>query len=357
MKDLTFEEVFSWEHLNICFDKAMLGIKWKHSAQNRLAHRITILTKLHNDLLTGKFKSNLAADFYIRERGKTREIKSVSLEDRIVQKCLCDYYLVPRITPKLIYDNSACLKDKGYDFAIKRTRHFLAEFYKKNKGEGYVLKFDIHSFFDSIQHDILLEKMKKVIIDEKIFNLYKYLLTSLQKDKGMVLGNQISQISGIYYLNELDHYIKDKCGFKYYHRYMDDGIILCESKAKLNEVLNELKKILIDLKLEFSPKKTNIIKLSKGFEFLKARFNYSKTGKIIMRPNKKNPVRMRRKIKKMFKNNVSLNNINISVQSWSAHLKRFDAYKIKENIFKLMENEYDKTRNNCNWKTNTIENL
>lgn len=348
MEDLTFEEVFSWEHLNACFDKAMLGIKWKHSVQNRLAHRITILTKLHNDLLNEKFKSNLAADFYLRERGKTREIKSVSIEDRIVQKCLCDYYLVPLITPKLIYDNSACLKDRGYDFAIKRTRYFLTNFYKKYKGEGYVLKFDIHSFFDNIPHDILLEKMNKVISDERIFNLYKYLLTSLQKDKGMVLGNQISQISGIYYLNELDHYIKDKCGFKYYHRYMDDGIILYNSKAKLNRTLVELKKILAMLKLEFNSKKTHIIKLSKGFEFLKARFNYSETGKIIMRPNKNNSVRMRRKIKKLFKNNVSLNNIIISVQSWSAHLKRFNSYQIKENIFKLMEVENDKARNNCN---------
>lgn len=348
MKDLTFEQVFSWEHLYNSFDECMKGVKWKHSIQNRLLRKTTVLTKLHDDLLTGKFKSKKASDFIICERGKERHILSVSIEDRIVQKCLCDYYLVPKITPKLIYDNSACLTGKGYNFAIKRTRHFLAEFYKKNKGDGYVLKFDIRSFFDNIPHNILLEKMKRIITDEKLFNLYEYLLTFLQKDKGMVLGNQISQISAVYYLNDLDHYIKDKCRFKYYHRYMDDGIILCESKEKLNETLTELKRILNDLGLEFSEKKTHIIKLSKGFEFLKARFKYSESGKIIMRPNKKNTVKMRRRVKKMFKNGVSLKNINISVQSWLAHLKNFDVYVVKENMLELIRRlTNDLSRNNC----------
>ena len=55
------------------------------------------------------------------------------------------------------------------------------------------------------------------------------------------LGNQTSQWFALYYLDSMDRLIKEKMRIKYYVRYMDDGVLVHESKEYLNEVLCQMK--------------------------------------------------------------------------------------------------------------------
>jgi len=63
----------------------------------------------------------------------------------------------------------------------------------------------------------------------------------MEKDnKGLCLGNEISQVAALLMTSSIDHYIKDKCKVKYYIRYMDDGIIIHQDKDFLISLLKEI---------------------------------------------------------------------------------------------------------------------
>lgn len=337
---MKYDEVFSYSNIEKAYHDCCLSVGWKPSIQRYKNHRITLLTSLYNRLKKRKFKSKGFYAFDIFERGKLRHIKSVNIEERIVQRCLCDNCLVPLIVPKLIYDNSACLTGKGYDFAISRIRRHITTFYRKNGLNGWILQFDIHHYFESIPHDKMIDLMSKIIDDKDILKLYCDLVNNFPGDVGLGLGSQISQISAVYYLNSLDHFIKDKLGVKYYARYMDDGYVIAGNKDELYFILDNIKIILKDLGLELN-NKTRITKLSKNFTFLKAKFLVLSNGKIIMKPSRGNITKERRKIKKLgnklVEGTISSEDINASVQSWKGHLLRFDSHNTIESMDKLYE--------------------
>ena len=79
--------------------------------------------------------------------------------DRIVQHSLCDNVLGPYLERRLIYDNAACRVGKGTHFAMKRLTEFLRQHYKECGADGYILKCDIRKYFNSISHDVLIEKI------------------------------------------------------------------------------------------------------------------------------------------------------------------------------------------------------
>ena len=107
-----------------------------------------------------------------------------------------------------------------------------------------------------------------------------------------------SQILSIFYLNNLDHFIKEKLRAKYYIRYMDDGVILSNNKCYLKYCLEEINKFVCECKLKLNDK-TKIINVSKeGLDFIGFRF-YKGYTKI----RGKNMKRFKRKIK-LYKNGI-----------------------------------------------------
>ena len=90
-------------------------------------------------------------------------------------------------------------------------------------------------------------------------------------NKGLSIGAMSSQFLAIFYLNDLDHYIKEKLRCKYYIRYMDDILILSYDKEYLKYCYGVIKEELSKLKLSVN-KKSNIYKLSNGFNFLGYRY-------------------------------------------------------------------------------------
>ena len=90
-----FDEVFSFRHLYLAGKKCCKGVYWKNSTQRYVGNLIPNVASTWTALHTGKFKHRGFHEFYIMERGKKRHIRSVHITERAVQKCLCDYCIVP----------------------------------------------------------------------------------------------------------------------------------------------------------------------------------------------------------------------------------------------------------------------
>lgn len=92
--------------------------------------------------------------------------------------------------------------------------------------------------------------------------------------KGMPLGNWTSQFFANIYLDRLDQFVKHELKAKYYLRYVDDFVILHQSKIKLQEYESEINVFLKNLKIELHPDKCKIVPLGRGITFLGFRVFY-----------------------------------------------------------------------------------
>ena len=234
----TINTVFSFENLYRAYEKSTNGVKWKLSTQNFMVNACCRIARIRNKILNETYKNQPMRFFTICERGKSRNISALSFQDRVVHKCFCENYLTPLLSKSLIYDSGATIKGKGLSFTRKRVITHLQKYFRKYGNCGYVLKIDFHNYFESINHEILGNKLRKYIKDEDMFNLCMNFI-ALNK-QGLGLGSQVSQIIAMFYLNEIDHMIKEKLHCKYYGRYMDDLYIIEKSKRKLFHCLKNI---------------------------------------------------------------------------------------------------------------------
>lgn len=102
----------------------------------------------------------------------------------------------------------------------------------------YVLKMDIKHFFDSIPHDILKRKLGKIIRDKRFLAILFEVID--ETEVGLPLGFYTSQWLANWYLQGLDHFIKENLGAVHYIRYMDDMVIFGPNKRKLHRMRVEI---------------------------------------------------------------------------------------------------------------------
>lgn len=153
----------------------------------------------------------------------------------------------------------------GIELAMKFHRKFTI-----NYGTYYILKVDIHNFFGSINHNILEQKLAKKIKDKEALKIVYDIIES--DNVGLSIGNMTSQLLAIFFLNDLDYYIKEVLHIKGYVRYQDDMLLFHESKAYLKECLYKIRLFIENEGLTLNPK-TRIYKSTDNFIFLGHRKN------------------------------------------------------------------------------------
>lgn len=333
-----YNRVFTFDNLYHSYKQCCKGVGWKSSTHKYRTNALLNVNSTYKALQLGAFTTKGFYEFDIIERGKPRHIQSVHISERVVQRCLCDYCLVPVVRRSFIYDNGACIKYKGIDFAMNRVNRHLEKYYRQYGNEGYALVFDFSKYFANIDHDKIKEILRNKIPDDRICGLLEMLIDDFG-DKGLGLGSQISQSCALALPNKLDHYIKEQLGIKYYVRYMDDGVLIHRDKNHLQYCLAKIKEICSELGIVLNEKKTQIVKLSRGIKFLKTRFILTKTGKIIRKPYKKNIVQMRKKLKTFRRwvdeGRMTIIDVRTSVQSWKGHQLKFNSYWARQSIWKL----------------------
>ena len=120
----------------------------------------------------------------------------------------------------------------------------------RDKKMRYCAKMDISKFFDSVKPQILLDMLGKKIKDDKMLDLVAKILKN-GGDK-LPIGYYTSQWFSNFYLEELDHYIKEELKIKYYVRYVDDIVMIDSNKRKLHKAIKKIDEYLrtIGLKLK-----------------------------------------------------------------------------------------------------------
>ena len=345
----TLDEIFSFEHLYKSYKLCCSGVGWTSSVQAYKANALVNVYKARAAVLDGTYKSRGFAEFDIFERGKPRHIRSVHISERVIQRCLCDYALVPLLSARFIYDNGASLKGKGIDFSLDRLNHHFREAAKMKK-PCYVLSFDFSKYFDNARHEAIFAEYDKAL-PPWATAWAKYFVGQFG-DHGLGLGSQVSQISALALPNSLDHMIKERLGIGLYARYMDDGYLIHPDREYLKHCLQEIKAKCGELGIRLNPKKTQISRLD-GMTFLKTRFFMSGTGRVIRLLNHQSVTRMRRKLRTFRRwadeGRITRDEAANSYQSWRGHAMRCNSRKAMRKLdsyfselFKTEERECSK---------------
>ena len=156
----------------------------------------------------------------------------------------------------------------------------------------------------------------------------------IQPDKrqGIPIGNLTSQLFANIYLNELDHFAKEKLRLKWYARYMDDFLVIHPDKSYLKQTKEVLSIFLKDrLRLNVHPKKVIIQNIDSGIPFVGYLIFYDH---ILIRG--KTLLRMRRKLKrrkKQAEQNGDKSKLEATKSSIRGHLKHANAYHLEQNLF------------------------
>lgn len=300
---MQLEEIFTFENLYTAYKNCRKSKQHKGEVIRFETDLAINLYRLMNALLTKQYQLGSYKKFYIYEP-KERLIEALPFKDRVVIRCFCDVCLKPKIEKKLIYDNCACRKGKGTTFAINRLHQFLRKEYRKeNNNHIYFLKCDIHKYFPSIHHDILIHLLEKIDFSEDEMWLIRKLVKEQpdHADRGLPLGNQSSQWFALFYLNVVDRYIKEVLQVKHYVRYMDDMILIHRDKKFLSHCKNEISRLcnnVLDLQLN---QKTQIGMVKNGIDFLGYRHIVNSSGRIIMKLRYSSKRRMKKHLKTLGK--------------------------------------------------------
>lgn len=206
---------------------------------------------------------------------------------------------------------------------------------------GYALKADIRHYFDTVDHEILLNILHNKIKDQNVIWLIKQILknhkTMIPK-KGMPLGNLTSQFFANVYLNELDYFVKHKLKVKYYIRYVDDFVILHRDKKTLERWKNKIDFFLKeDLKLELHPEKSKIIPLKNGITLLGFRLFYHY--RLLKKSNVRRIWKRLGKFKQKYEDGeMEREEIVQSLEGWFAYAEFANTYNFRKRVAaKLLE--------------------
>jgi len=181
-----YPQVYNLSSLIIAWRKARKGKTKKGYVIEFEQNLEENLFKLHKELKFQEYKPESLKTFILRDP-KTRKISKSAFRDRIVHHVLIK--TIELIFDKLfIYDSCANRKGKGNLFALKRFYKFMRKVSKngktkrafsKNQVKGYCLKADIKHYFEEVNHEILIEIIRRKITDEKVIWLIKQILANL----------------------------------------------------------------------------------------------------------------------------------------------------------------------------------
>ena len=358
---------------------------WKESVQIFSLNFLGHIFKIQEDLLNRTLQNGPIAEFALHERGRVRPITSISINDRIVRHALCDEVISPKVRRHIIYDNCASIKGRGMSQQRKRFEVHLHRYYRQYGNEGYILFGDFSKFYDNIIHEIAKRELLKLFDNDEfidwlltvIFDGFKvdvsymsdeeyaecmtgmfnkleyrkipveYLTGEKWIAKSVNIGDQLSQIIGIYYPYRIDNYVKYVRAQKFYGRYMDDWYTMHPSKGELEDLLRNIKKIATEFGIHINEKKTRIVKISGTYKFLQVKYTLTKDGKIIKRMNPDRVTAMRRKLKKLAikvqNGEIPYDNVENMFRGWMGSFYKLLSRQQRKHLIKLYEDLFDKT--------------
>jgi len=259
------------------------------------------LFKLYEEIINREYKIGQSVCFIVDKPVK-REIFAADFRDRIVHHLIFNC-INPIFEKHFIKDSYSCRVGKGTSLGIKRIDHFIRSCSENYQKDCWILKLDIKGYFMAMDRNILYKKIERglkavknaefdvglilYLIQTVIFNdpTQNYHVKGKREDwaglpkskslffadegKGFPIGNLTSQLFGNIYLDEFDHFVREKFAIKRYGRYVDDMVFVHSDKeflkAAILKIRNYLRK---ELELTLHPGKIYLQYFKKGISFL-----------------------------------------------------------------------------------------
>lgn len=310
--DNKFSDICTFEVLYKAYLAARRGKRSRAATAHYEVHLLENIVNLVYILTTKTYRPGVFRVFYVYEP-KKRLVQAPAFVDKVVQHAIVDNILYDRITNSFILDNYASQKNKGLHFGLDRLKGFLTDYWNKNHtADGWVLKCDVRHFFASIDCS-----------------------------DGLPLGYQTSQLFALYYLDEFDHFVKEKLHIRYYGRYMDDFFLIHPDKEYLQYCLKEIRAFMASLGLELN-EKTQIFPLRNGMDFLGFHTYLTDSGKVIRKLRHSSIKKMRAKLRKWEKDYpaglVTREEILQSWQAWDAHAAHGNTWALRQQVRDRVQN-------------------
>jgi hypothetical protein len=327
-----FDNKLTFQKLLEAHERASKGKKSKKEVILFEMDLETNIVKILNDIKNNNYKFGKYREFYVYEP-KRRLIKSLPYRDRIVHQWYVEEFIKPYFCKRFISTTFACLDNRGTHKSVYKLQSYMRKMYKNNKNY-YVLKCDISKFFYSIDKNILFDILSSHISDKKLLSFSLNILND-NSDLGIPIGNYTSQYFANIFLNELDQFVKNSLKIKYYVRYMDDFIMLLNTKE---EAKNIYKKINI-----FLNEKLNL-KLNKKSKYFPSKLGIDFCGYHIFESYLLVRKRFKKKINKTIKlwkylkskNKLDFKKQQLSGNSLSAYMKHANSFNYKKKINNIL---------------------
>ena len=235
-----YENIYKAENIKACYYEVMRNTKNKRQVYKLQNNAENIIRTIYEELKNERYVVGKYNVFIIYEP-KQRTIVSQGMKDKIVNHLIAREILYPAILPCLVPFNVASRPGMGTKKALEYLERYRRQFAAKNE-KYFMLKCDISRFFLSIDHKILKKKVRRRIKDPRALKIVFNVIDSYST--GIGIGSMTSQVLAIFYLNDLDHFIKEELKIKGYIRYQDDFLLFSESKEYLEVCLEKIKKFL-----------------------------------------------------------------------------------------------------------------
>lgn len=235
------------------------------------AKREENLATLNRELKEGTYRPRPVKRVWIPKPASTekRPLGIPAVRDRVVQSALRNA-IEPIFERRFAEHSYGFRPHRGCKDALRRVDQLLKE------GYTWVVDADLKSYFDTIDHDRLMQMVEEEIADRRVLSLVRQFLNQgvldemkyWEPDAGTPQGGVISPLLSNIYLTPLDHLMARE-GFEMV-RYADDFVIVCQSQTQAQQALARVRQWVEQARLELHPQKTQIVDATQrgGFDFL-----------------------------------------------------------------------------------------
>ncbi len=336
-----------WPRL-ICFPnllqaarRAAAGKRQRPDVAQFLMNLETELFRLQRELADSSYQPGPYRTFPVTDP-KPRLISAAPFRDRVVHHALTQV-LEPIFERRFTRDSFACRQGLGTHRALARARVGAAK-------NPFVLKCDIRKYFPSIDHEILMNLLWRVVKCDPTLQLARKIIaasnpqepltayfpgddlfTPLERRRGLPLGNQTSQFFANVYLNPLDHFVARELRPAAYVRYVDDFLLFGDSKDRLNGMRGQIESFLFGLRLTIHRGKSRVYRPQDGVTFLGWRL-FPDRARLV----RGNVVRFRRRMRSLQDacagGRLDLGEVRERVRAWIAHAAHGETWKLRSQL-------------------------
>lgn len=332
-----FERLIAPENLFTAWEEFRRGKQSRKDVmqfEERLEQNLFLL---HRELCRETYQHGPYSAFTICDP-KQRRIHKATVRDRIVHHAVFSV-LNPIFEPTFIAHSFSCRKDKGTHKAVVALKRMLWQISNNHRRQCFALKCDIHQFFASVDHAILLHVLGKKIEDERTMQLLRRIIGSFitsPRGTGIPIGNLTSQLFANVYLNEFDQWIKHDLKIRHFVRYTDDFVVLGEDKSALENLIPKIRSFLQDsLHLDLHSRKVTIRTYRQGIDFLG--YVLRPHHRLIRTRTKRRMFRkLRMRIEEHARGIGSAESVQQSLQSYLGVLSHANAHQLRQEL----QNQY-----------------